>query len=181
MKCENCDIGVGPEFAFAIKNNQCPACGKSLMMPEKLASYLSLQNLLRSNFQDLDAEKVASLVIANFELKQIFKEELPKPKAEGIIKEELVVQPAANTEEVNEDDISSDAEFKKNQLAESKAILKRMRDEVLDEAIADQWGLGNANPFAAASDVRVFAEQEKRKQTQENIVTGARGVFKRSE
>src|SRR5690242_8766379 len=106
MKCENCEVNVGQEFAFAIKNNQCPACGKSIMMPEKLASFLSLQNLLRSNFKELDVEKVASLVVANFNLSQIFKEELPKAKTEGIIK----VEPEANpslTDEVSEDDVDS--------------------------------------------------------------------------
>ena len=179
MKCENCEVNVGPEFAFAIKNNQCPACGKSIMMPEKLASFLSLQNLLRSNFKELDAERVSTLVVANFELKQIFKEELPKAKNEGIIKVEALT--TKNTSEVTEDDVLADEEYKKKQMAESKTILKSMRDEVLNEVIADQWGLGNANAFTEAPDIREIVDQEKKKQAQENILTGSKGAFRRTE
>lgn len=180
MKCENCEVNVGQEFAFAIKNNQCPACGKSIMMPEKLASFLSLQSLLRSNFKELDVERIASLVVANFNISQIFKEELPKAKTESIIKVEPEASPSL-TDEVSEDDVDSDEEFKKKQMAEGKAILQNMRDQVLNEAIADQWGLGNANAFTEAPSIREIVDTEKKKQSQENIVSGNRGSFRRSE
>ena len=74
MKCKSCRIVIEKVFSFAIKNNQCPACGKHIMSPEKLATFTSLQELIKGNFSDVDAEKVANLVVANFELKQLFKE-----------------------------------------------------------------------------------------------------------
>jgi hypothetical protein len=73
MQCESCNVVIRPEFTHAIKNNQCPACGQGIMQQAKLASYLSLRSLLESNVNDIDAETVASLIVANFELKQLFK------------------------------------------------------------------------------------------------------------
>lgn len=182
MQCESCDIDIDIRFKIAIKNNKCPACDMQIMHSEKLASFISLQGLLQNNFKDLDTEKVASLIIANFNLKQIFKEELPKSKNEGIIKIETIEQNESQedtTDEVSEDEVS-DAEYKKQQIAESKIILRNMRDEILDEAIADQWGLGKANGLIDGSEIREMAEQEKRRMSQENITSGTRGSFRRT-
>ena len=74
MKCSNCKIDIAKKYSFAIKNNQCPACGKHIMQPEKLAAYTRLQELVKNNFSGVDCEKLANLVVANFELKQLFKE-----------------------------------------------------------------------------------------------------------
>ena len=181
MNCENCGVGVSQEYTYAISSNQCPKCGKTIMGSDRLASFLSLQGLLRNNFKDLDAEKVASLVVSNFELKQIFREELPK---EGLIKVK------SETVEVEEDDKTSDNEYKKRQIAEAKVKLKEMRDialdsdpdmrdEILNEAIADQWGLGNANGIMTQEDIRIMADKEKKRQIQENIISGSQGAFRR--
>jgi hypothetical protein len=63
MKCENCGAWVDPNFAFAIKNNQCPACGKEIMNREQLASYLSLVELLNTTKVSGSAE-LATLIVA---------------------------------------------------------------------------------------------------------------------
>ena len=176
MRCENCSTNISQEFKYALTQNICPACGKIIMGADKLASFLSLQELLKNNFKDLEAEKIASLIVSNFDLKQIFREELPK---------EVV---AKKTEE-NE----ADETHKKKQIKEAKKILKEMRDkalgeedsaglrdEVLNEAIADQWGLGNANGLIGPEDIRIEADREKKRLAQENIVTGSSGAFRRS-
>jgi len=52
-----------------------------------LASYLSLRTLLDDNFpeKNTDVDALASLIVANFELKQLFKEGLQKDTEGGII------------------------------------------------------------------------------------------------
>ena len=172
MKCENCGVSIGAEFVFALKQNKCPACGENIMAGAKLASFLSLQTLLRNNFQDLDAEKAASLIVANFELTQIFKEAVAPAVS-------IQNQPIEVKEELTEDQ-KSDEEYKKQQIKESKALLQKMRDEALAEAEADQWGLGNANAFVEEGDVREMAHFQKREQQTENILSGNRGSFRRT-
>ena len=183
MICENCGVGVSQEYTYAISSNQCPKCGKTIMGSDRLTALLSLQGLLRNNFKDLDAEKVALLVVSNFELKQLDIQELPKESLVGIKQE--------TTEVEEDDDKTSDEEHKKRQIAEAKIKLKEMRDialendpamrdEILNEAIADQWGLGNANGIMTQEDIRVEADREKKRQIQENIVSGASGAFRRS-
>lgn len=171
MNCESCKVKIGAEFVFALKQNKCPACGESIMEGTKLSSFLSLQTLLRSNFQDLDIERIASLIVANFELVQIFKDsdEIKSSQSAAIIK------PLTKEEE----DKKFDEEFKKKQIEEARKI-KQMRDEALEEATADQWGLGNANAFLEEGDVREMAHFEKRQQQTENILTGSKGSFRRT-
>jgi hypothetical protein len=176
MNCENCKIDIDEKFKAAIRNNKCPACDHTIMPTEKLASLISLKSLLSGNFESLDVERVASLIVANFDLKQIFKEELPKIKNDSIVK---VEENTFVAEEVNEDD-NSDEEYKKKQLIESKKILQQMRDQALDEATAEQWGLGNANAFVDGDSIREIVGNEKRAMSQENILTGAKGAFRRT-
>src|SRR3990167_5787269 len=130
MNCDNCGSDISAEFIFAIKNNQCPACGKHIMAPERLASFVNLRELLANNFDNVDAERIASLVVANFELKQRFKEEIVKKEKQNPSEE--------GTIEVSEDDV--DADERKAKLAEAREIgsrLKQLREEALVEAQAD--------------------------------------------
>lgn len=175
MKCQNCSVNVGPEFVFALKTNKCPACGENIMEEEKLASFLNLQGLLRNNFQDLDVEKVASLIVANFELIQIVNE----GNKQTANNSNISITQIEVKEELT-DDQKSDEEFKRQQIKESKALLQKMRDEALEGAVADQWGLGNANAFVEESDVREMAHFEKREQQTSNILTGNKGSFRRT-
>lgn len=195
MKCDNCAINVTSEFTFAIKNNQCPACGKNIMQAERLASYLSLQTLLGKSLPQTDAENIANLIVANFEVRQMFKEE-PKSAEKSVLSEERVEETV--TEEVEEEPTEpSDEVFKQQQRKEAKEILKKMkkealgendeqsmRDEALTEALAER--LGNANglvlseedtPITAA--VRAKMEYEKERQ-RHNVISGSGGAFRRS-
>lgn len=137
MKCNNCKIVIEKVFSFAIKNNQCPACGKHIMPPEKLAAYISLQELIKNNFSDVNAEKVANLVVANFELKQLFKESAAEESTPTSIETEIV--------EVSEDEITDeehDEIHKMKQVKEARAKLKRMKEEAYEDALRDQYGMG---------------------------------------
>lgn len=73
MKCSNCGVEIPKEFTYAIQNNKCPSCGKAIMKQEQMAGYLSLVELIKTIVPKTKAEKIATLVIANFELKQLFK------------------------------------------------------------------------------------------------------------
>lgn len=176
MKCDNCSASISPEFVFAIKNNQCPACGKSIMAPERLAAFVSLRELLVSNFGDINAEQVASLVVANFELKQRFKEE--------IVKKEKQNPPEEGTIEVSEDD--DDVPARKAQvMPEAKEIsakLKQLRQEALEGAQADHWGLGEANAFVDQETMHEIVQRQKKEQSYETVVsgTGGKNSFTRS-
>jgi hypothetical protein len=138
MKCNNCNIDVANEFSFAIKSNQCPACGRQIMQAEKLAAYIGLKQLIKNNFSGVDSEKVANLVVANFELKQLFKEDSPN-------------QPIASREdveiEVSEEltDKESDEMHKMNQVAQAKTKLKQMKQEAFEEALKEQYGMGESD------------------------------------
>jgi len=169
MKCQNCNVAVGQQFSHAIQNNQCPACGKPIMEQVKLASYLGLKTLLHNNFPTADAEKIATLVVANFELKQLFKEELTDGVSEDIVVEEEI-----------DPDVLADEESKVKQKAEAKDILQKMRQEALDEAEADHWGLGNANGLVSDDGItHEDVNRMKQNQSAENIASGARGSFSR--
>ena len=182
MKCENCDTNVDSKFQHAIKNNQCPACGKSIMSPESMASFGALKQLIGGTFPNVDANKLASLVVANFEVKQRFKD-LPKSDERGNIDTEGDVEVVEEGEDgpapdpVFESD--PDAEHKRTQMAESKKILEKLRaqaldgDDMLDEA--DAWGLGNANSFTDKETMEMHLKKQK---SQANFDSGS-GAFRR--
>jgi hypothetical protein len=192
MNCENCKVKIGAEFVFALKNNKCPACGESIMATEKLASFLSLQALLRANFENIDAEKVSSMVVANFHLVQIFN---------GVGEKSTVSSQLTTVSVVHKDmtDEQRDAEYKKKQLAKSKETLKKLRDEAMNEAIAGSWGMKPEDDenseneviendkveivdpdfFEDDLDARKLANEEKMRARQEKILSGGAG-FKRT-
>lgn len=130
MKCNNCKISIDKTFSYAIKNNLCPACGNNIMAPEKLAAFMSLQELIKENFPDINAEKVSNLIVANFELKQLFKEssvEVEEPKDIEVNKEEM-------------SDEEYDREYKAKQMEEARK-LKAMRESVFEDALRGQFGM----------------------------------------
>jgi len=149
------------------------------MDSKKLASYLSLQSLLENNFPEIDVEKVSNLVVANFEIKQLFKEELTSEATGGITEEESEDVVEEEYEDVDPD-VVADEEHKRRQMAESKEILKRMREEALTEATAEHWGLGEANGLINPATLSVEEKlQYEREQSTQNITSGARGSFRR--
>ena len=77
MKCNSCKTVVDSKFQHAIKSNQCPACGSAIMSPELLVSFASLKSLLAASFPGMDADSVASVVVANFDINQKFKDLSP--------------------------------------------------------------------------------------------------------
>ena len=131
MKCNGCNIKVGQEFAFAIRSNQCPGCGAQLMPADKLASYMGLQQLLKNNFPNMEVEKVTNLVIANFEIKQLFKEDGTQ--------ESIVTQ----VEEDIDSDAAYDAAYKKKQAAEAREFIEKERADVYSESVRAQYGMGD--------------------------------------
>ena len=176
MKCNNCKVAIGQQFIFAIKMNQCPACGSQLMHTEKLASYISLQQLLKNNFSNLEVEKITSLIIANFEIKQLFKDESP--------------QMENNTVEVIED-IESDEAYKKAQMEDAR---KQIREQEFENALKAQYGLDGSGGDDDGSEIfnktddsnidlkeqaRRMLEDVKKNEKYENMLSGS-GGFTRS-
>lgn len=183
MKCQHCNVPVNQVFKHAIKNNQCPACGQAIMEQALLTNFLRLQILLENSFPDIDAGSVATLVVANFDLRQTVKENLQKPVEEGII-EESGVEVEEESVEVEEESADPDAEFKEQQKAEAKEILAKMRSEALEGAqedrLAEEWGLGNANGLVSAEGItHETVSQMRRQQSADNILTGTKGSFRR--
>lgn len=183
MNCENCKVRIGAEFIFAIKQNKCPACGENIMAGDKLSSFLSLQTLLKSNFQDLDVEKISSLIVANFELTQIFKDSDTQV---------AIVNNASTKEDENK---KADAEFKKKQMEEARRI-KQMRDDALNEAQAESWGMkfdedgttGEYNDEIEQADIfgetttdeiRKMAHEEKMSASRDKMLNSG-GMFRRT-
>lgn len=186
MKCQNCGTKISASFTFAIKNNQCPACGHSIMDSKKLGSYLSLQSLLETKLPDIDSQKVANLIVTNFEVKQLFQEDLNSETEEGSsnneeshAKESVVEVDEDDSYEENED-VKYDEEYKAKQMEDARERLKSLREEALSEATAEHWGLGDANglvnPATLSVEEKLRWEQDQRRQ---NIESGSAGAFRR--
>lgn len=197
MKCGNCSVDIGLEFTFAISKNICPACGEQIMSPERLASLVSLKSLLSTNFRSSDVDKISNLVISNFEIRQLFKEE-PKLEEQSPRQEARAELTQETVEEVEEEVQAEDEDtiFKKRQQEEARAILKKMKEEALDgedepdvreeaftEALAER--LGNANGLMMEDETPIeSAVRAKREfemeQQRRNVVSGSKGAFRRS-
>ena len=178
MKCESCAVTISPAFSHAINNNQCPACGKQIMKQAKLASFLSLKTLLDHSIPEkgVDVDKIASLIVANFELKQIFKEDLQKSDEEGIME----VSEDDPEEKEEEKILDPDAEYKAKQKRDAKAILQKMRDEALDGALEERYGLGEGGLLLPDEDAGIYETINKHKQ--DNSLSAIRtggGIFTR--
>lgn len=188
MKCNSCKTAIEKVFSFAIKNNQCPACGKHIMQPEKLAAYISLQELIKDNFSGVDAEKVANLIVANFELKQLFKESVVKMS--GKTETKIV--------EVSEDEITNkdhDEIHKLKQMEGARTKLKKMKEEAYEGALREQYGMNvdDESSDAPGSDGGFFGENmepieatnrmvqtQKQEVSQDKMLSGT-GGFSRSD
>lgn len=186
MKCLNCGVEVGKEFVFAIKNNTCPACGKCIMKADQMGSYLSLCELLKSLMQEPIVEKVATMIMANFELKQTFKvpEEIKSPKPvtvdiTALTQAEMLAPPAEETkteedEVIVEDGIRLEVIDKKK----SQTVLQQMRDEALSGAIGDRYRIdvGGDDEVLLAEDPRanvvLVAREQKRANAQRLVADG---------
>jgi len=178
MKCESCSVQIGAEFAYAIQNNQCPACGDSIMQQARLASYLSLRTLLANNFEDIDAEKISTLIVANFELRQMFKEELQKPSEGGNIEVE-----EDEDDEPDEVVLEDGVKLEKPNKKKTQAALQKMRDEVFNEAIADQYGTDFTDSELLLTEGGADYElknRAKQERSRKAIASGAGGI-RRSE
>jgi len=188
MKCESCNVAVHPAFSFAIRNNQCPACGKRIMEQQSLASFLSLQELLKES-KDASPETVASIIIANFDVKQKFTTASNKNKANeaNVDNSDNVAENTQEAEdievveqtELNEDvdDSVMDLSQKQNSpIAEKQRLtaLKRMRSDAYVEALS-----GNDVDFdldATVPENKISGDQQR---SQANIVNGSQGSFVR--
>jgi hypothetical protein len=180
MQCESCRVCIKSEFIFAIQSNQCPACGKQIMQASKLASFLSLKSLLDDSLKDknVDIDKLAAIIIANFELKQIFKEEFQNLPKESIINNEIVIN---NVEEENVDPVfdSDGIKYEKPDQKKYKNILQKMRDEVLSEALDDRDIDLTDDDMLLLSDENMRQEymlRQKREEARQAMISGKSSV-----
>lgn len=186
MKCSNCGVIIKAEYTHAIQNNQCPGCGKGIMVQAKLTAFLSLRALLNdaTSEKNINVDKIASLIMANFEIKQIFQnQELPKDKEGGII--DVEEDATENNIVYNKND--PDADHKEYQMAEAKKILKlqKMRDAALQEAQKDRYGIGEENELDEEDEETVYELTDRmlREEKRGILESGAGGKnsFRRSE
>lgn len=143
MICKNCDIKISSKFIFAIKNNQCPACGGQLMEKESLAVYLNLSSLIEKHLnEEQNAEALAALILANFEVKQIFNEDLIKNSQGGIISKRTSEKEADSTlteetEDIDEPIVHDGIKYEKVDKKQARKMLQKLRDEALSGAYND--------------------------------------------
>ena len=197
MRCTNCSIEVGREFIHAWSVNICPGCGKNIMLPEQMGSYLSLCELLKTIVPLELVDKVAVCIAANFELKQTFKVPVEAKPAYSIYTppqsscgsggsytqtsgpSEIEVKEAEQI--MKETGIGFDV-MDKNK---SQAILQKMRDDALAGALDERYGdevgnvedvTGTTNPVVNAHAAEMFQKQANAQQT---LLNGGKG-FRRS-
>lgn len=187
MKCGSCSIDIDEKFKFAITENRCPACGKSIMDSIQLASYISLLELFINNFgEEIKAlpRDIARLVVANFELKQIFQQQkLPSSENSGTIETESeVIEGEDDSEPVFDDD---GIRYEKIDKQKAKGMLQKMRDEALNEALNDRGDVDfSDDELLLLSDGSARQEQvleAKRNNSRQKIQSGAGASFSRSE
>lgn len=141
MLCESCKVNIDGRFEHAIRSNQCPACGNLIMSPMKLSSYLSLKELLVKHFPKVDAEGVSSLIVANFEIKQSFRNELIEKPEGGITTPAPVEEDDVEVEEEDEPTgpvVHEGVRYEKVDKSKAQAMLQKMRDEALNDALNDR-------------------------------------------
>lgn len=80
LHCSNCDTQIPPEFSFALKRNECPACGESIMDEESLALVEDLQASIKATapVRDQTAEQLAMMLVTTYSVAPL--EDRPKRK-----------------------------------------------------------------------------------------------------
>ena len=173
MKCESCGIDVNPSFTYAFKTNKCPGCGNSIVVPENMAVYKEVNDCLEEN-QHLvpDFAAIAAALLIKFDMR-LRTSIVETPKAPALVKRETDVSTKTPDE-------ISDEEYKKAQMEEARRI-KQMRDEALNGALADQWGLGGeifSETSGEDSDIRKYIDGMKKEKSIEAFKTGG-AAFRR--
>lgn len=180
MKCESCNVQIDERFTHAIQNNQCPACGKKLMQKAKLASYLSLCALLQDNFKDLDVDKISALIVSNFEIKQIFQNNPISVKKESSIE---VVEEENDTEYEAAITLDDGIKLEKLPKSQTKKVLQQLRDNALNGAMEERYGIGNGEEgMFMSEDSSIYEEINRAKQEthRDAVISGSRGSFSRT-
>lgn len=122
------------------------------MPPEQLASYNNLKKLL-TDIPNIDANLVATLVVSNFELKQF--KTAPNKDIDEVSTEETII-------EVSEDDALTDQEqdqiHKSKQVKEAKKKLKQMKQDAYEDALRDQYGMGESEAAETSENEGFFKE-----------------------
>jgi hypothetical protein len=179
MKCNSCGIEVSSDFSYAIKINKCPACGQDILSAKD-----SILNLLGHLFDNEGAVKIACLIMDNFSFEiscvdNNTKLTVLERKMKNAVKEK------ENENEgpvVTEDGIRLE-KFDKNA---SKDILQKMRDEVLNNAVEDRYGIGMGDGGIVLADPQGRAEASiaiKQEKARMAVLEGSGGkfAFRRSE
>jgi hypothetical protein len=189
MLCESCNTSIDARFAYAIKNNQCPACGQPIMSAVKLSSFLSLKELLSKHHPGIDSDAVSSLIVANFDIKQSFKNDLPNEEKKGIMKQKIPINEEI-TEVVLEDDesgpigpvVHDGIMYEKVDKDKAKVMLQKMRDEALNDALDGRDDLVDEAEMLMSGDETLKQEyllKRKREASLSKIKSGT-GSFSRS-
>lgn len=129
MKCSSCDVSIDPKFKAAIKKNECPACSGSILPPEKLAAMNSLKELLDKNIvvKGVNTDALVSLIVANFDLRQLYREE----KVDGL-------ESKSDNEDITEEPEKAKKTASKSDSGDDLATL---REEIYKDAERAQFGL----------------------------------------
>lgn len=153
MNCQFCKTHISKEFVYLINNNICGACGKQLMAQDSLAGFLGLKELLKSYVSDSD--KIASLIVSNFDVKQRF------------VSEQI---------SINEEKISDNEQVELDARERAKLIEQQKLQKLKDEAFAEanyRAKLANAlsdNPSDDVEDEALIQETSVNLQQTRNAV-----------
>ena len=167
MKCFSCKVEVNSKFKFALTQNKCPACGDSIFSEQGLADYNFLKTLIEPLVNVNSLEKIIGVITDNFELTK------------------KAIKVKSNDEQVELIDdviVDEDEEYKINQMREARVIgdkLKKLREDAFNDALIDEFGLGNANGALTREEVAKIANEQKQQEALSKVVSGGDGVFRR--
>ena len=159
------------------------------MKSEQMGAYLSLCELLRTIMQEPGVEKVSSLIMANFELKQIFKVPAAMVTADATAVIDTGDSSSITVEEPSIDEraeaaiVMAETGIRPQAIdsKEAKSRLQRMRDDALRGALDDRYGveLGDEKNMVIAQDPKANEEIldriQRQKEASQIIANGGAG------
>ena len=64
MNCINCNLEISPSFVASIRDNKCPACGKSCLSEADHGAIFSVVSIITSAVTDLSEDMTVRLATA---------------------------------------------------------------------------------------------------------------------
>lgn len=153
MKCLNCEVEISTKYRFALRKNECPACGKEILKEEDLVLIEEIETTILEeiNVREESAQVLALALIGKFNIN--FKNEKPIKNVKHI--------------EVKNEDVSDVVEPVAQEVPSSKQLPPK--EEVVEEIISDEERKSmlekiikqKYNIDISSSEVQTFEENEE--------------------